>query len=309
MIVIIVVGILAGIVSVATTTVQKKSRDYIRNADVTVISTALEKYYRKNGEYPSVAFMTSQDVNMIKQKLKLVSTKVLKFPLTDEATASSVVTANPSTTRLLYSANTSDNSKNTQCQTDINGYCDGFQLQYVSEADGSTIVAKSLHDTFTPIADEPTGPTLTCNPGDTLNGSTCTHTYAATYQNGTSGYYYCPNGGSLSGTTCSYTASSTNSCPAGWSNSGSGCYDVENPGAGNSCPSGYSYDPGWSEQGGACVAYASYTVTYSCPNGGSRSGTTCSYGASYSSGSSGYYYCPSGGTLSGTTCTYTYPAS
>jgi type II secretory pathway pseudopilin PulG len=125
---------------------------------------------------------------------------------------------------------------------------------------------------------------LSCPNGGTLSGSTCTRTYPASYQSGSSGYYYCPNGGSLSGTSCN----TTSSYPATQTSPGGTVCDYE-------------------------TGCKKYPPTYSCPNGGSLSGSTCttssSYPASYQNGSSGYYYCPSGGTPSGSTCTHTYPAS
>lgn len=339
MIVIAVIAILVTMAVVGATSLQKSSRDYFRDTKTLIISEALEKYYQNNGEYPSVAFMTSQDTAAITKKLGIKDAETLKLPLASSSASTSIVVSNPSPTQMVYSANTTDTSKSTQCQTSASGYCDGFQLLYGKEAVSDTIVVKSRHDSFTPITAAPT-----CNSGDTQNGSTCTRTYAATYQtggysctgsdtlsgstctstqsaaysSGSSGYYYCPSGGTLSGSTCtttsSYTATGTTACPSGYSPGTPGsCYSVANPGAGNSCPAGYTYDADWSERGGACVAYTSSTTTYSCPSGGTLSGSTCttssSYAASYSSGSSGYYYCPSGYTLSGTTCTKTYAAT
>lgn len=155
-IVLIVLSLLAGLISFSAVAIQKRSRDVTRDANVRIIAASLEQYYRKNSEYPSVALMTSQDVGTIKQKLRLVSSGVLKFPLAPEGTMNSIVADTPSTTRLLYSASTTDTTKNTQCQGDANGYCDAFQLQYVKESDGSTVTVDSLHNKFVPIADAPT---------------------------------------------------------------------------------------------------------------------------------------------------------
>ena len=151
---------------------------------------------------------------------------------------------------------------------------------------------------------------LSCNSGDTLNGSTCTHTYAASYQSGSGGYYYCPSGGTPSGSTCTYAATSSPSCPAGYTynsttNQCSYTYTCTTPGscAGSCTTIGTTI---------RCTKTATPGTAYSCPNGGTLSGTSCSYTATWYSGSSGYYYCPSssgGGTLNGTTCSYSYPAS
>ncbi|AHB42675.1 YD repeat protein [Candidatus Saccharibacteria bacterium RAAC3_TM7_1] len=258
-IVVIVIGLLAGLVSLSAASIQKSSRDTARDANVKILSTALEKYYRENGEYPSVALMTSQDVATLRQKLGVVSANTFKLPLADDATKNSIVTSSPSPTRLLYSANTTNSTKNTQCQTSLTGYCDGYQLQYQKESDNSIVIAKSLHDTFTPVAG-----TATCAAGETQSGNTCTKTYAATYQSGT---YSCPSGGTLSGTTCtstyaaSYQSSGVYTCPSGGTLSGTTC-NSSTPAtytAGYySCPSGGALS------GDKCEVSATATTTYSC---------------------------------------------
>lgn len=94
-----------------------------------------------------------------------------------------------------------------------------------------------------------------CNSGDTLSGTTCTHTtyYAATK------HYTCPSGGTLSGSTCYVYRLRT----------------------GLSCPSGYTVS-----SSGQCVhTYAATISYYSCNSGDTRSGTTCihkSYYTAYS---------------------------
>ena len=172
-----------------------------------------------------------------------------------------------------------------------------------------------------------TGPS--CNSGDVLSGTTCTHTYAATYQNGgyscpsggalsgttctntyaasySSGYYYC-SPGSLSGTTCSYGASTNYTCNAGgtYSSSYGLCLAWQGgAGSGNTCTYGSYYSSGPS--GAGCYDSQWPATSNYCPSGGSLSGSTCSYSAYYSSGT---YYCSGGATLSGTTCTSTYAAT
>lgn len=48
-----VIGIITSIAVVAFNTVQTKTRDDVREADVAIIMDALEQYYRKNGDYPA----------------------------------------------------------------------------------------------------------------------------------------------------------------------------------------------------------------------------------------------------------------
>lgn len=53
LIVIVIIGILAGLVITTFTGVQAKARDAQRKTDVTAITKALEAYYSVNGKYPS----------------------------------------------------------------------------------------------------------------------------------------------------------------------------------------------------------------------------------------------------------------
>lgn len=250
LIVITIIGVIGTISVLGFNGVQKNARDQARDSQTTIIANALEKYYDDNNEYPSVALATSQSVDTVKQKLKLSDASVLKFPLA--TTATSIATSDPSPTKLVYSANTTNTTKNTQCQTDISGYCDGFQLQYKKELDGSVVVVKSLHDSFTPIAG-----TAACAADETQSGNTCTKTYAATSQPGS---YTCPSGGTLSGSTCTNTYSASYA-------SGSGSY---------TCPSGGTLS------GTTCTVSNPATYTsggYSCPNGGSVLGSSCTTSA------------------------------
>ena len=159
----------------------------------------------------------------------------------------------------------------------------------------------------------------TCNSGDSLSGSTCTHksTYSAT----SSTSYSCPRGGTLNGSTCTYTAHSTTSsyyycdspAPSGGSTCsysapktcGSGGTQI----SGNSCQAPVSC--GYTFSGYKCQCYVGtqqgnycyYPTYYYCPYGGSLSGSTCSYPAH--TGTSTSYYCDGTDTRSGTTCSYT----
>jgi prepilin-type N-terminal cleavage/methylation domain-containing protein len=137
---------------------------------------------------------------------------------------------------------------------------------------------------------------LKCDTGDTMSGSTCTKTYAASYNPGSGPYYTCPSGGTLSGSTCT-----TNQAYAATWVDGGGDFCI---------PPDTYYSAGVCQTPSGSLM-SSESQGYTCPEGGSPSGSTCyyrTYGATYNSGTAASYYCPSGGTLSGTTCTRTYPA-
>lgn len=81
-IVIGIIGALAAIAVVAYTNVQKQSRDSQRSVDVTAIMDALERYYDRNGEYP-----TNDEMNTTNSPTVMASmtpTKTLMPTLTDD---------------------------------------------------------------------------------------------------------------------------------------------------------------------------------------------------------------------------------
>ena len=94
----------------------------------------------------------------------------------------------------------------------------------------------------------------TCNAGDSLSGSTCTHTASNTYAATFAGYS-CTAGDALSGSTCTHTSSNTYGASI----------------------TGYSCNAGDSLSGNSCTHSTSTaaTPTYSCPSGYTLSGSTC----------------------------------
>ncbi len=138
MVVVVIIGILASVSILGYNSVQKNARDTARNSKATVIAEALEKYYDKNKEYPSVAGIAGQSVTAVKQKLSIPDTDVLVFP-SGTPGASAIFSNTPSPTRLAYTG-----TPNTAvCQTNASGYCDTFQLQYVTESDNTTVTINS----------------------------------------------------------------------------------------------------------------------------------------------------------------------
>lgn len=61
-VVVAILAILATIITVAYSDVQARGRDVERENDVLTISEALETYYQKNGEYPSILLFANASV-------------------------------------------------------------------------------------------------------------------------------------------------------------------------------------------------------------------------------------------------------
>ena len=135
--------------------------------------------------------------------------------------------------------------------------------------------------------------TDTCNscPTGTYN-STTTQCVAAV----------CPAAGYATGTYNSGSGQCTNSCPTGYTLTGTTCYPTGSVySTGYYCPSGNTIV----SNSGVYVCYPtaspalSYSAGYYCPSGLTISGTSC-----YPTGDShsGTNYCPTGQTISGTSC-------
>jgi len=80
LVVISVIGILATITIIGFNRFQADSRDKQRTAQATVITEALEKYYDKNGEYPSCSAMTGAGSNIVDTVLIGTDPQVLVSP-------------------------------------------------------------------------------------------------------------------------------------------------------------------------------------------------------------------------------------
>lgn len=135
-----------------------------------------------------------------------------------------------------------------------------------------------------------------CNSGDTLHGTTCTHT--STYPAASQTTHSCDSGGSLSGTTCTRTYSACTSWSGATYESGGQfagyCMLKSDAKPTNGrCPSGVYY------MNGAC--YSKHSAT--CNNGDKLNGGTCTH--TYTATAHTTYSCSSGDSLNGTTCTHT----
>lgn len=169
MVTIAIIAILASIITFAALMQQKASRDTARNAKSVLIAEALEKYYDKNNEYPSVASITNQPIETVKQKLNIKDDETLVLPLA-ETSAIPIVRNSPSVTQVAYIASTKDPAENDQCQNQANGYCDKFTLQYRKESDDSIVSIASRHDEFISNADQCDGPCPAAPTQPTVSG-------------------------------------------------------------------------------------------------------------------------------------------
>lgn len=146
-IVVIVIAILASIVLVSYGKIQADARDGTRQGNVTVISEALERYYLKNGEYPSERNIVNDypsNTGTVVAAFLGVSANDLKMPQAPSSVTNSLNSAaSPSNDSISYIA--TDTANNAGCQTSLTGGCDQYTLIYNKENGGLITVASRHH--------------------------------------------------------------------------------------------------------------------------------------------------------------------
>jgi len=143
-VIITVIGILSAITIVGMTVYQVGARNSDRASKVAVLSESLEKYYDKNGEYPSPRSLTNNYVDnsaqFVAQKLS-VDTDILRMPMAQPGVENSFVDTLASEDAILYIAKSDVN--NTSCQTKKDGGCDEYTLSYKEEGSDTVISIES----------------------------------------------------------------------------------------------------------------------------------------------------------------------
>ncbi len=88
LVVVVIIGILATIVAVASNGIRYDARNSQRSSRITVVAEALEKYYDKNGQYPACNDMTANVSVITTNTLKGLDKEVLAAPGVDTGTNS-----------------------------------------------------------------------------------------------------------------------------------------------------------------------------------------------------------------------------
>lgn len=136
LIVIVVIGILATLVIVTFTGVQKKARDSQRQTDIGAIYSHLEAYYAEAAQYPTLANMN--DATWRAANVKGLDVEALKDPKGSAATLGS----SSSATQYGYAPTKDDNSA---CDNTAGNECTKYTLSGRLETDGSTYSKTNLN--------------------------------------------------------------------------------------------------------------------------------------------------------------------
>jgi len=102
LVVIAIIGVLSTIGVVSFSSIQSNARNTQRSSKVTILSEALEKYYDKNGEYPSCAAMTADSNTVTTTTLKGLDPDVLTSPTGTKGTNSISCIDSPSPDSFAY---------------------------------------------------------------------------------------------------------------------------------------------------------------------------------------------------------------
>jgi|GEM_PF-993290 len=183
-VVIVVIGIITAATTFAYNSVRQQSRDSQRTASATLIAENLEKYYDKNGEYPSVPKITNTNATTVKTLLGMDDVDSLIAPnATLGSTTNIWKTGTPtSTSPLTYSTN-NDSSPSCLTGSAATDVCADYKIQYLKESTNTTETLYSRH-TAVAATPPPAAPTITAPAAPTvtiaLNGNNAVGTRSDT---------------------------------------------------------------------------------------------------------------------------------
>ncbi len=177
-IVIVVIGILTTLGMFGMTRLLAQGRDSQRTASVSSIAEALEKYYDKNGEYPSCADITASGPTVTTTLFKGMDPTALSVPGAASSTTNSIQCG---TTLTIAGADSYQYIGDGSTDCSGTGKCLSFALKYKDEVDGTIKEIDSRRNTA--IATSGT-PVLTASAGGStsVNASWTTIPNAISYR-------------------------------------------------------------------------------------------------------------------------------
>ena len=172
-IVIVIIAVLASITIFTYAKVQVNARDTARASGAQAIGEALEKYYGKNGEYPSCAQMTqsgSQVASLLNIDQSILLTPTAPSGTTNSITGCSNLTSGSGSDVYAYVGDGT-----TACSTGT--ACASYTLQYRQEATGGIIISvQAQHQAKSSPVSAPGAPIVSA----TMSGTNAVGTAAAT---------------------------------------------------------------------------------------------------------------------------------
>lgn len=159
--VITIIGILATITAIGFSGYQSDGRDARRATSASAITEALEKYYDKNGEYPSCGAVSATADIVSKQTLIGIDTKTLIAPQAPSGTDNSIQCTSAGNVLTVNGADFFEYQGDGSVSCNTTDSCLQFTLRYKKEATPEIISINSRRNTS--IATSGTITNLTAN--------------------------------------------------------------------------------------------------------------------------------------------------
>jgi prepilin-type N-terminal cleavage/methylation domain-containing protein len=143
LIVIVVIGILAGLVITTYNGIQQKARNTERQTDLKALQGQLEAYTAENGRYPSTADLGStsaSNVTFIQANMKGLDKEALRDP--KAAAGNYALASSPTVNQYSYAPT---NDAGTACDDTGSNDCTKYTLTAKQEGGGADIVYTSLN--------------------------------------------------------------------------------------------------------------------------------------------------------------------
>jgi prepilin-type N-terminal cleavage/methylation domain-containing protein len=141
LIVIVVIGILAGLVITTYNGIQQKARNTERTTDLKTFQSQLEAYYANNGKYPSgtdLGGTSASNLTFIAANLKGMDKETLRDP---KAASGDYSLSNSATPSNKYSYAPSPST----CDNATGGDCTSYKIYATPEGGGAVIEYDSLN--------------------------------------------------------------------------------------------------------------------------------------------------------------------
>lgn len=151
-----IIAIIATITVVSYFKVQADSRNTARDSKIKIVASALERYYEKNGEYPSCSAMTQPGSQVTTTTLPKLDPNALLTPYSAAGSTNSYTCSDLSTTSSSTDAFAYVGDGSSTCQTGT--ACTQYTLEYRAEGSGNIVSLNSQHKSQLGIAG---GATLT----------------------------------------------------------------------------------------------------------------------------------------------------
>lgn len=146
MVVIVVIGILATIITISYDGIQRDVRDSERSSDIEIIKSALETYYNQKGSYP---VSNASSISSTIGELNLTPESVRAPGVNNAATPSLITNGSyppaPNVSEYVYQSFTSSTASSANLCTTTSTPCTSYELSWRKEKDNTVVTVRSQY--------------------------------------------------------------------------------------------------------------------------------------------------------------------